>query len=44
MCRPVRSSEGVTPFWIADIFRLALIVLIPWIVLVLPEQMGAMGH
>nr|WP_319947220.1 TRAP transporter large permease [uncultured Shimia sp.] len=36
--------RGVTPFWIADIFRLALIVLIPWIVLVLPEQMGAMGH
>ncbi|MDO6797692.1 TRAP transporter large permease [Shimia thalassica] len=36
--------KGVTPFWIADIFRLALIVLIPWLVLVLPEQMGAMGH
>ena len=31
-------------FWIADIFRLALIVLVPWLVLVLPEQMGAMGH
>lgn len=36
--------RGVTPFWIADIFRLALIVLIPWIVLVLPEQMGSIGH
>ena len=36
--------KGVTPFWIADIFRLALIVLVPWLVLVLPEQMGAMGH
>lgn len=36
--------RGVTPFWIADIFRLALIVLIPWIVLVLPEQMGVIGH
>ncbi len=36
--------KGVTPFWIADLFRLALIVLVPWVVLVLPEQMGAMGH
>jgi tripartite ATP-independent transporter DctM subunit len=36
--------RGVTPFWIADIIRLTLIVLIPWLVLVLPEQMGAMGH
>ena len=36
--------KGVTPFWIADIFRLALIVLVPWLVLVLPEHMGAMGH
>ena len=36
--------RGVTPFWIADIFRLALIVLVPWIVLVLPEQMGSIGH
>ena len=36
--------RGVTPFWIADIFRLALIVLIPWLVLVLPDQMGGMGH
>ncbi|MDJ0630592.1 MAG: TRAP transporter large permease [Rhodobacter sp.] len=36
--------RGVTPFWIADIFRLALIVLVPWLVLVLPNQMGALGH
>ena len=32
--------RGVTPFWIADIFRLALLVLVPWLVLVLPESMG----
>lgn len=33
--------RGVTPFWIADIFRLALLVGIPWLVLVLvPDQMG----
>ena len=36
--------RGVTPFWIADIFRLVLIVLIPWITLVLPNQLGAIGH
>lgn len=30
---------GVTPFWIADIFRLALIVLVPWISLFLPSLM-----
>jgi tripartite ATP-independent transporter DctM subunit len=36
--------RGVTPFWVADILRLALIVTVPWLVLVLPEQMGAMGH
>ncbi len=36
--------KGVTPFWVADIFRLALIVLVPWLVLVLPNQMGAIGH
>lgn len=29
--------RGVTPFWIADIFRLALIVLIPQVVLLLPR-------
>ncbi|MGG7644911.1 TRAP transporter large permease [Rhodovulum sp. YNF3179] len=32
--------RGVTPFWIADILRLALIVLIPALVLFLPNQMG----
>ncbi|WP_166417667.1 TRAP transporter large permease [Cochlodiniinecator piscidefendens] len=31
--------KGVTPFWIADIIRLALIVLLPMIVLFLPNQM-----
>jgi tripartite ATP-independent transporter DctM subunit len=36
--------RGVTPFWVADILRLALIVTVPWLVLVLPEQMGAIGH
>jgi len=36
--------RGVTPFWIADLFRLALIVLVPWLVLVLPNSMGALGH
>ena len=30
---------GVTPFWMADIVRLSLIVLIPWISLVLPSMM-----
>jgi C4-dicarboxylate transporter, DctM subunit len=29
--------RGVTPFFIADMFRLAVIVLIPWISLVLPR-------
>ncbi len=36
--------KGVTPFWIADILRLALIVLLPVIVLFLPNQMGGLGH
>lgn len=36
--------RGVTPFWIADIFRLALIVAVPIIVLYLPNQMGGLGH
>lgn len=36
--------KGVTPFWIADILRLALIVLLPIIVLFLPNQMGGLGH
>ena len=31
--------RGVTPFWIADLFRLALLVAIPAIVLFLPSQM-----
>lgn len=31
--------KGVTPFWVADIFRLALIVAIPAIVLYLPSRM-----
>jgi C4-dicarboxylate transporter DctM subunit len=28
--------RGVTPFWLADILRLALLVIVPWLVLVLP--------
>ena len=36
--------KGVTPFWIADILRLVLIVLLPTIVLFLPNQMGGLGH
>jgi TRAP-type C4-dicarboxylate transport system permease large subunit len=32
--------RGVTPFWIVDLIRLALLVLIPWIALVLPNSMG----
>ncbi len=32
--------KGVTPFWIVDIIRLALLVMIPWIALVLPNMMG----
>ena len=31
--------RGVTPFWIADIFRLALLVLLPWLALALPNSM-----
>lgn len=31
--------RGVTPFWSVDIIRLALIVLVPWLVLVLPNSM-----
>jgi len=31
--------KGVTPFWISDIFRLMLIVLVPAVVLFLPNQM-----
>lgn len=36
--------KGVTPFWIADLLRLALIVLLPALVLFLPDQMGGLGH
>ena len=32
--------RGVTPFWVADIFRLALLVGIPSLALWLPGQMG----
>ena len=32
--------KGVTPFWIVDIIRLALLMLIPSLVLFLPQQMG----
>lgn len=31
--------KGVTPFWIVDIIRLALLVGVPWLVLVLPNSM-----
>lgn len=31
--------KGVTPFWSVDILRLALLVFVPWIVLVLPNSM-----
>ncbi len=31
--------RGVTPFWAVDIVRLLLLVLIPWLVLVLPNSM-----
>ncbi len=36
--------KGVTPFWIADILRLILIVALPTLVLFLPNQMGTLGH
>ena len=36
--------RGVTPFWLADLVRLALLILIPSIVLYLPAQMGGFGH
>lgn len=32
--------KGVTPFWVADIIRLALLVSIPALALYLPSQMG----
>ena len=31
--------KGVTPFWVVDIFRLALIIFVPWLVLFLPNSM-----
>lgn len=31
--------RGVTPFWIADILRLLLLVFLPWLVLVVPLSM-----
>ncbi len=31
--------RGVTPFWIVDIFRLALLVGVPWLVMALPNSM-----
>ncbi|GFE52112.1 C4-dicarboxylate ABC transporter permease [Roseobacter cerasinus] len=36
--------KGVTPFWIADLLRLALIVALPALVLFLPNHMGGLGH
>ncbi|MGB0961021.1 MAG: TRAP transporter large permease [Halocynthiibacter sp.] len=36
--------KGVTPFWVADIIRLALLVLIPAITLWMPNNMGTIGH
>jgi TRAP-type C4-dicarboxylate transport system permease large subunit len=29
--------QGVTPFYISDMFRLAVVVLVPWLSLVLPN-------
>ena len=31
--------KGVTPFWVVDIIRLAILVFIPWLVLFLPDSM-----
>ena len=31
--------RGVTPFWVVDIIRLAVLVLVPWLVLFLPNSM-----
>ncbi len=31
--------RGVTPFWVVDIIRLAVLVLVPWLVLFLPSSM-----
>jgi tripartite ATP-independent transporter DctM subunit len=35
--------KGVTPFWIADIFRLLLLVLVPTLVLLIPLSMKPIG-
>ncbi|HUF44194.1 MAG TPA: TRAP transporter large permease [Aestuariivirgaceae bacterium] len=35
--------RGVTPFWIVDIIRVMLLLLIPWIALVLPMTMRPLG-
>jgi C4-dicarboxylate transporter, DctM subunit len=35
--------RGVTPFWIVDIFRVLLLLGIPWIALVLPMTMRPLG-
>lgn len=32
--------KGVTPFWIADLVRIMLIVFVPWIALFIPQAMG----
>ena len=32
--------KGVTPFWIADILRLILLVMVPSIALILPSMMA----
>ncbi len=32
--------KGVTPFWIADILRLTLLILVPTVSLFLPSMMG----
>lgn len=35
--------RGVTPFWIADLFRLLLLVLVPTLVLIIPLSMKPFG-
>ncbi len=32
--------KGVTPFWIADMIRIMLIVFVPWLALAIPQAMG----
>ena len=36
--------RGVTPFWVADIIRLALLIAVPALALYLPNSMGGFGH